>query len=151
MAENLMGKNTRHYMLINPDLYTDLTTRLKYATLPTVRNLVVTDQEIDTILRDANLPLREKRCILSDALYRLQLYKSFPPNLFTDASTSTTRSRQQQMSPSLLSASAYQWQLTEGDQFSTPTFPPMPSASASASVSTSANRNRPISNMDAKF
>ncbi len=77
MAENLTtGKNTRRYMLMNPDLYADLTTRLKYATPPAVKNLVATDQEIDAILRDPNLPLREKRRILSDALYRLQLYKS---------------------------------------------------------------------------
>ncbi|MCP4705355.1 MAG: hypothetical protein GY865_12155 [candidate division Zixibacteria bacterium] len=62
-------------MLMNPDLYANLTTRLKYSTPPTVKNLVATDQEIDAILRDANLPLREKCCILSDALYRLQLYK----------------------------------------------------------------------------
>ncbi len=61
MAENLtVGKNTRRYMLMNPDLYMDLTTRLKYATPPAVKNLVATDQEIDTILRDASLPLREK-------------------------------------------------------------------------------------------
>ncbi len=70
------GKNTRHYMLMNPDLYTDLTTRLKYATPPAVKNLVSTDQEIDAILRDASLPLREKCHILSNALNRLQLYKS---------------------------------------------------------------------------
>ncbi len=61
---------------MNTDLYADLTTRLKYATPPTVKNMVATDQEIDAILRDVNLPLREKHRILSDALYRLQLYKS---------------------------------------------------------------------------
>ncbi len=41
-----------------------------------MKNLVATDQEIDAILRDASLLLREKRQILPDALNRLQPYKS---------------------------------------------------------------------------
>ncbi len=85
---------------MNPDLYADLTTRLKYATPPAVKNLVATDQEIDAILRDTSLPLREKRRILSDALNRLQLYKSMidSENVaasmtapLTDASSSSSR------------------------------------------------------------
>ncbi len=85
---------------MNPDLYADLTTRLKYATPPAVKNLVATDQEIDAILRDTSLPLREKRRILSDALNRLQLYKSMIDSenvadsmtaQFTDASSSSSR------------------------------------------------------------
>ncbi len=58
MAEtSTVGKNTRCYMLMNPDLYADLTTRLKYATPPAMKNLVAMDQEIDAILGDASLPL----------------------------------------------------------------------------------------------
>ncbi len=41
-----------------------------------MKNLVATDQEIDAILRDTSLLLREKRRILPDALNRLQLFKS---------------------------------------------------------------------------
>ncbi len=228
MAENLMtGKNTRRYMLINPDLYMDLTTRLKYATPPAVKHLVATDQEIDAILRDANLPLREKRRILSEALYRLQLYKSMidsesiadsmvgpnaatsmvtganrlapyssqaarrpwdtyrpviqsstpqrfdqpsmiPPHHFFAPTTSTTSARmpqqlqqqqqqqQQQISPSPLSASAFQRQLDDADgdeqQFATPHPAAAASSTASASASASADRNgKPITNMDAEI
>ncbi len=69
------GGQVRRYMMVNPDLYKDLTTRLKFSTAPEVKNLISTDAEIEAILKNPKLPIHEKRDMLSDALRHLQVYK----------------------------------------------------------------------------
>ncbi len=69
------GGQVRRYMMVNPDLYKDLTTRLKFSTPPEVKNLISTDAEIEAILKDPKLPIHEKRDMLSDAMHRLQVFK----------------------------------------------------------------------------
>ncbi len=89
---------TRRYMLVNPDLYKDLTTRLKFATTPEVKQLISTDQEVENILKDESLPPREKRRILSEALRRLETYKTMVDmegeSVPTSAATSTANQRE---------------------------------------------------------
>ncbi len=91
---------TRRYMLVNPDLYKDLTTRLKFATTPEVKQLISTDQEVENILKDESLPPREKRRILSEALRRLETYKTMvdtEPAAAAATNQQPTRAQQQRV------------------------------------------------------
>ena len=68
-------KVTRSYYLINPEVYKNLQTRLKYTTPPALSQLVDTDQSIDELLQDSNVSTREKQRILSEKLQELHTLK----------------------------------------------------------------------------
>ncbi len=92
-----MSKTTR-YMLVNPELYKDLTTRLKFATQPELKQLMSSDQDIENILTDPNISSYEKRRLLSEAVQRLQTYKTM---IDMDAD--------QQANPFIGTQGAYSW------------------------------------------
>ena len=62
-------------MLVNPELYENLQTRLKFSTAAPVSQLIRTDQSIDKLLNDPRIPVREKQRALAQSLQELETYK----------------------------------------------------------------------------
>lgn len=70
------SKHVKRYLLVDPAIWQTLQTRLKYSTDPFTKNLLKADEELDQALKLEDVSLEDQKRLVSDALQKIQLYKS---------------------------------------------------------------------------